>query len=116
MGKAENFVEGYLEKQCSSNDFLCFKFVSPGRRGVPDRIIIAKGYVVLVETKSKIGHLSEIQKVRIKEILDRGGEVHVINTRCGVDDLIDDLKHRRKRASAPTDDELLHSLILKDIT
>ena len=61
MGHDEGLVENYLRKEAAKNDILCYKFTSPGTNGVPDDILITKGYVVFVETKSATGQLSEIQ-------------------------------------------------------
>lgn len=88
MGKAENTVEGYLRKQCAAYGFLCYKFTSPGHNGVPDEIIIKDGNIIFVETKSPVGHLSEIQKKRISEMKDNGADVRVCHTRKSIDKLL----------------------------
>jgi len=46
-------VETRLRQRCRQEGFLCFKFVSPGVTGVPDRIILLhNGRVVFVELKA----------------------------------------------------------------
>ena len=91
MGKAEGIVEVYLRDQCEANNILCYKFVSPGYRGVPDDIIIYDGKTIFVETKSNTGQLSEIQKKRIKDMKDHGADVRVCSTRPSIDKLLKEL-------------------------
>lgn len=99
MGKVENYVEAYLVKKAQHAGFKCYKTVSPGINGFPDRLLLAKGYAIFVETKSINGVLSEHQKIRIKEMQDQNALVCVINTREGVDQLITLLKGKRKRSN-----------------
>ena len=54
----ERDVERYLIKECENRGWLCWKFVSPGRRGVPDRIVIRTGAVAFVEVKRKGAHIA----------------------------------------------------------
>lgn len=91
MGKAEGIVEVYLRDQCEANGILCYKFVSPGYRGVPDDIIIYNGKTIFVETKSSTGQLSEIQKKRIHDMKDHGADVRVCSTRPSIDKLLKEL-------------------------
>ncbi len=59
---------------------LCFKFVSPGNPGVPDRIIInTKGQTIYVELKTKIGVLSKRQKYQIDRMHKQGADVRVVS-------------------------------------
>lgn len=48
----ENDIEKYLVKRVKENDGLCLKFVSPGNRGVPDRICIGNDIICFVELKA----------------------------------------------------------------
>ena len=76
MGKAEGYVEDYLKKKTRAAGYLCYKFVSPGIKGVPDDIIIHNGRVTFIETK------------RISEMQSHGADVRVLNTRELVDKFI----------------------------
>ena len=52
--------------------------VKTGRRGFPDALYIKAGRVVFIEWKrGKKGRLSEQQKLRIAEMLEKGAEVYV---------------------------------------
>lgn len=51
MTVKETPIERDLRDRCRKAGMLCLKFVSPNRRGVPDRIIMARAGTVFVETK-----------------------------------------------------------------
>lgn len=85
MGKPEGIIEDYLIKKAEEHHFLCFKFVSPGRRGVPDRILIGQGHTIFVELKSETGNLRKQQEYRIKEMQEHGAVVYVLNTKEKID-------------------------------
>lgn len=58
---------------------LCYKFVSPGHPGVPDRIVITpKGSVIFVELKTDTGRLSKLQRYTIGEMQKHGADVRVV--------------------------------------
>lgn len=90
MGKAENYVEGYLVDRVKKLGGLCFKFTS-GVTGVPDRIVILAGRIVFVETKSSRGTATRLQLIRHDEMRDRGADVRIISTRELVDELLIEL-------------------------
>lgn len=94
MGKQEGIIEDYLINQAKKNKMLCYKFVSPGENGVPDRIVIYNGYVVFVELKKPGEDARPLQKAVIKKMKSRGAEVHVIDSKPLVDKLMQDLLHR----------------------
>lgn len=94
MGKAENYVESYLIDQAKKHNYLCFKFVSPGIDGVPDRILIGDGNVIFVECKSKTGKLSKQQEKRIREMKQAGATVQVWNTREKIDNYFNTLEQK----------------------
>ena len=53
----ESRVEGALRKKVTAAGGLCLKFVSPGQRGVPDRLcIMPHGVVAFVELKAPGKH------------------------------------------------------------
>lgn len=100
MGKVEGVVENHLRSECKKRGFLCYKWVSPGRIGVPDDIVIGKGKTVFVECKSEVGRLSEMQKLTIEKIADVGGDVRVAYSKEDIDEIldeIDDIKRWKKK-------------------
>ena len=71
---------------------LCYKFVSPGNRGVPDRLVITPdGRVFFVELKSKTGRLSELQKFQKSELEKRNVTVRVLNSVAAVQEFVEEL-------------------------
>lgn len=49
----ENKIERYLVKQVKAAGGLCFKWVSPGQKNVPDRIVMfSPSRICFVETKA----------------------------------------------------------------
>ncbi|OYO00726.1 nuclease [Enemella evansiae] len=87
----ERTVEARLLAQCREAGLLCLKFTSPGRAGVPDRVVIAPRATVFVETKRPGGKLRRLQEVVIGSMRRAGAEVHVVDTVAGVDELVDRL-------------------------
>ena len=92
MGAAENFVENYLTEQAAKHGMLFYKLRTPGSNGIPDRMIINNGRTAYIELKSSTGKLSAVQRVVIRDLLAHGAEVHVLNSREQVDELITDMK------------------------
>lgn len=91
MGKAENFVEGYLHTQAKKRNFICYKFLS-GNDGVPDRVLIGNGYTVFIETKAPGRTTRVLQKAVIRQMRTAGANVFVIDSRQDVDRLLDYIK------------------------
>lgn len=70
-----------------------YKFVSPGVRGVPDRIVIIPGgHIYFVELKAPGEKLRPIQHIRCKKLTDLGCNVHVIDSKEMVDRFIKKVK------------------------
>lgn len=84
----ERDVERYLIKECEKRGWLCWKFVSPGRRGVPDRIVIRRGGVAFVEVKRKGGRISPLQVRRIEELIRLLIPARVVETKGEIDEMI----------------------------
>lgn len=92
----ERQVEAHLLARCREMGFLCMKFASPGRAGVPDRIVLAPCAAVFVETKRPGGGLRRLQQATITKMRRAGAEVHVVDTVAGVDELVDQLAARTR--------------------
>lgn len=96
MGKLEGTVENYLRKQAEKNNYLCYKFVSPGNNGVPDRCIIGHGKTFFVETKAPGGEPRKLQQKVIAKMQKHGATVFVIDTKEKVDRLFDTILNDEK--------------------
>ena len=74
----ESKIESRLVQMVRERGGLCYKFVSPGNPGVPDRIVITPGgRTVYVELKTEIGRLAAIQQWQLEEMRQRGADVRV---------------------------------------
>lgn len=85
MGVREAKVEKYLDQQIKRIGGITRKFVSPGRDGVPDRIVIHRGKVYFVELKTVDGRLSKNQNREHKYLRDNGANVMTVYGVDGVD-------------------------------
>ena len=75
----ESSIESKLVRMVRERGGLCFKFISPGKPGVPDRIVITPaGRTVYVELKTEAGRLAAIQKWQHEELRKRGADVRTL--------------------------------------
>lgn len=75
----ESAIEARLVRAVKASGGLCYKFVSPGNPGVPDRIVILPGgRVIFVELKTEVGRLSGLQKYQSSELERRGVDIRVL--------------------------------------
>lgn len=93
MGVRENKVERYLHDRATELGGTSRKWTSPGRKGVPDRIVIVPWAIWLVEVKTTDGKLSPDQVREHQRLRDAGAVVKVVYGHAGVDQLIEELKH-----------------------
>ena len=84
----ERDIEAYFVKRVKEAGGLSFKFVSPGVRGVPDRIAIFDRSVYFVELKAP-GQLPRPDQLRMhKRMRAHGADVRIIASREDVDAFI----------------------------
>lgn len=86
----ETGVEQYLISLVEQHGGMAYKFVVPGVRGYPDRIVKLPGVsAFLVELKKpKGGRVAELQKVRHAELRAVGWEVFICKDRGEIDAVI----------------------------
>ena len=85
----EKEVEAYLVKRVKEMDGIAYKFTSPQRRSVPDRIVVLKGkHLFFVELKSTVGKVTEGQEREIAKLRDLGQRVFVCNSKEQVDQVL----------------------------
>lgn len=88
----EKDIESYGVRKMRQADILFYKFVSPSRAGVPDRIAMYGGRVVFVELKRPGGKPRGLQ-IKVHETMRAHGmDVRVIDSKEGIDALIEELK------------------------
>lgn len=77
----ESAIERKLKAVIESTNGKCLKFVSPGMRGVPDRICLLPGArIIFVETKTPRGKPTALQLKRHEELRALGFDVRIINS------------------------------------
>ena len=79
----ESDIEARLVRLVRERGGLCWKFVSPGNAGVPDRIVVTPGgRTIFVELKTRNGRLSA-QALRL-----RGADARVLYGLEQVEDFV----------------------------
>ena len=83
----ERDIERYLVRRTIEHGGVAYKWVSPGRAGVADRIVLLPGGVVwFVEVKTIGGRLSALQKVFAADMARLGQRYTVLWTKEQVDE------------------------------
>jgi hypothetical protein len=72
MSGVEASLEARIRGFCQHRQLVCYKFSSPGNRGVPDRLILGKGKVLFLEVKAPGNRPTPLQAREI-ERLNRHG-------------------------------------------
>ena len=85
---SEREIEKHLADCVKMRGGLSYKFISPGAIGVPDRIVMFRGKMVYVETKTLTGRISPMQKYQHQRIREQGFKVYVLRSFEEVDDLL----------------------------
>ena len=91
MGRAENAVETYLHDEVIKRGGTTRKWVSPGRRGVMDRIVfLPQAPVMFVEVKTLGMGLEDHQEREAASLLAVGAHAHItwVAGKAGVDALL----------------------------
>lgn len=89
MQKKESEAEDALRRGIMRMGGIAFKFVSPGNRGVPDRLIaLPGGRAVFVEMKRDTGTPGKLQVWQHKRLRSLGFEVYTVYGQDGVRDLL----------------------------
>lgn len=82
-------IERRLTQIVRERGGLCYKFISPGNPGVPDRIVITPdGRTIYVELKTEVGRMSKIQKWQREQLRARGVDIRVLKGPEAVNEFI----------------------------
>ena len=83
----EREIEKYLIRRVEALGGKAYKFVSPGRAGVADRIVcLPNGETWFVEVKTEGGRLSALQKVFAEDMIRMNQRYIVVWNKEQVDD------------------------------
>ena len=86
--KKEKSIEKRLVDGVKALGGRCYKWVSPGNSGVPDRIVLLDGETIFVELKRDGGIVSPIQERQIQRIAKTGNRVEVVFGETGVENFL----------------------------
>lgn len=88
----EKRIEEYLKKSVEAAGGFCPKFVSPGMRGAPDRLVIFAGHpTYFVEMKQPLGTLEGLQKAYHAKLRKHGQLVWTLWTQQSVDEFLTEI-------------------------
>ncbi len=94
----EKELEQYFRKQMLYLGALPLKFVSPGKAGVPDRIVlIPGGHVLFAELKRPGEGLRPLQQYVAREFSLLGFPVRVLDSQVSVDLLAGEIRYLSER-------------------
>lgn len=86
----EKEIEKKLKIGVEKKGGICYKFTSPNKDGVPDRLILINGYSIFVETKAPDKKPRPLQKKQIRDIQKRGIPVYIISTIDEIDTFLNE--------------------------
>lgn len=93
LPEREHAIERCLVRQVEALDGLCWKFVSPGNAGAPDRLVILPGArVAFVETKRPGEKARALQRRRIAQLTERGVWAGVADTRELIEQALQEIR------------------------
>lgn len=85
----EKLIEQYLIKQVKDKlGGIAYKFTSPGRRAVPDRLCVVPGHCFFVECKATEKYLTDAQARERDRLEELEQWVYEVNSKSQVDKLI----------------------------
>lgn len=79
MVKLEREIEAAIYRHAKKLGWLCYKFTSPQRRSVPDRLFIKNGAVIFMEMKATGKKPTKGQLREIAKLQGQGMLVYVVD-------------------------------------
>lgn len=73
----ESQIQSKIIKKLEDKGWLVLKIIKLSKSGYPDLLCLRNGITMFVEVKRPNGKLSELQKVRIKELREKGFKVKI---------------------------------------
>lgn len=89
----EKDIEQKLNKQVKKLGGIAFKLTSPGRAGMPDRLVLFPGgRIAFVETKAPGKDLRPLQEKRFKQLQSLGFQVFKIDSIESIGEFLDEIR------------------------
>ena len=73
----ESKIQSKIIKKLELNGYFVIKLISTNKNGIADILALKDGKTIFIEVKQPTGVLSELQKLRIKQLSDLGFECKV---------------------------------------
>lgn len=73
----EQKIQSKIIKKLKEKGYFVLKLIKTNKNGYPDLIAVKENETIFIEVKRPDGVLSELQKVRIKELRSRGINVKI---------------------------------------
>ena len=88
----ERDIERYLVKRVKDTGGVAYKFTSPSRRGVPDRLcVFPDGVSVFIECKAPGKKPTVLQVHEIERLRNLGQQVFVVDSKESIDEIVDSI-------------------------
>lgn len=85
----ESTIENYLCTQVRTKlQGIPYKFTSPGRRSVPDRLCVVENYCFFVECKAPRKFLTDAQLRERQRLQDKDQWIYMVNSKHQIDVII----------------------------
>lgn len=89
----EKEIEKTLRIKVKARGGICFKFVSPGINGVPDRMVLLKeGKFAFIELKAPGGKLRPLQEKRKRQLETLGFLVFKIDNKEQIEEVLNEIQ------------------------
>lgn len=96
LTKRESHIEKRVCEYAEEKGWLTFKWSSPGRCGVPDRLFFRNKVLVIIEAKRKGEKARLRQRLTHSRLKKQGFDVHIINTIGAGKKLFDSFEPKKK--------------------
>ena len=70
----ESKIQSKIIKKLTAEGWLCVKLIRTNLNGIPDIMALKDGVTKFIEVKRETGVLSELQKLRIEQLKQKGFE------------------------------------------
>ena len=88
----ERDIERYLVRRVKDLGGVAYKFTSPSRRGVPDRLcVFPDGISVFIECKAPSKKPTVLQTHEIERLRNLGQQVFVVDSKESIDEIVDSI-------------------------
>lgn len=68
----EKNIQTKIKKKLEEKGYLVIKLIKTSCNGIPDLMCLKDGKAIFIEVKQPTGVLSELQKLRVKQLSDLG--------------------------------------------